>query len=53
MDLPKSIPKATIKGHRQGVTYLCFHPFYKRLESGSDDVSIIIWECDELQRKEA
>jgi len=48
MGLPKSIPKATIKGHRQGVTCLCFHPFYKRLASGSDDASIIIWECDEF-----
>ena len=48
MDLPKSIPKATIKGHRQGITCLCFHPFYKRLASGSDDASIIIWECDEF-----
>ena len=48
MGLPKSIPKSTIKGHRQGVTCLCFHPFYKRLASGSDDASIIIWECDEF-----
>ena len=48
MGLPKSIPKATIKGHRQGITCLCFHPFYKRLASGSDDASIIIWECDEF-----
>ena len=48
MGLPKSIPKATVKGHRQGVTCLCFHPFYKRLASGSDDASIIIWECDEF-----
>ncbi len=48
MGLPKSIPKATIKGHRQGVTCVCFHPFYKRLASGSDDASIIIWECDEF-----
>ena len=48
MGLPKSIPKSTVKGHRQGVTCLCFHPFYKRLASGSDDASIIIWECDEF-----
>ena len=48
MGLPKSIPKATVKGHRQGITCLCFHPFYKRLASGSDDASIIIWECDEF-----
>ena len=48
MGLPKSIPKSTIKGHRQGITCLCFHPFYKRLASGSDDASIIIWECDEF-----
>ena len=48
MGLPKSLPKATVKGHRQGVTCLCFHPFYKRLASGSDDASIIIWECDEF-----
>ncbi len=48
MGLPKSLPKATLKGHRQGITCLCFHPFYKRLASGSDDASIIIWECDEF-----
>ena len=48
MGLPKSIAKATLKGHRQGITCLCFHPFYKRLASGSDDASIIIWECDEF-----
>ena len=48
MGLPKSIPKSTIRGHRQGITCLCFHPFYKRLASGSDDASIIIWECDEF-----
>ena len=27
MGLPKSVAKATLKGHRQGITYLCFHPF--------------------------
>ena len=48
MGLPKSIPKSTVRGHRQGITCLCFHPFYKRLASGSDDASIIIWECDEF-----
>ena len=48
MGLPKSIPKSILKGHRQGITCLCFHPFYKRLASGSDDASIIIWECDEF-----
>ena len=48
MGLPKSVAKATLKGHRQGITCLCFHPFYKRLASGSDDASIIIWECDEF-----
>ena len=51
MGLPKSIPKATLKGHRQGITCLCFHPFYKRLASGSDDASIIIWECDEFTQE--
>ena len=28
MGLPKSVPKATLKGHRQGITGLCFHHFY-------------------------
>ena len=41
MGLPKSIPKATLKGHRQGITCLCFHPFYKRLASGSDDARTV------------
>ena len=48
MGLPKNLAKVTLKGHRQGITFLCFHPFYKRLASGSDDASIIIWECDEF-----
>ena len=48
MGLQKSIPKSAIKGHREGVTYLCFHPFYKRLASGTDVASITIWECDEF-----
>ena len=48
MGLAKSLPKSPIKGHREGVTCLYFHPFYKRLASGSDDASIIIWECDKF-----
>ena len=48
MGLPKNLAKVTLKGHRQGIKCLYFHPFYKRLASGSDDVSIIIWECDEF-----
>ena len=48
--LPKSIPKSTLKGHRQAITCLAFHPFYKRLVSGSEDASIIIWECDEFSQ---
>ena len=50
MGLPRSVQKATIKGHRLAVTCMCFHPFYKRLASGSDDASIIIWECDEFSQ---
>ena len=53
MGLPKSIPKSIIKGHRQGITCLCFHPFYKRLASGSDDATIIIWECDEFTQEKS
>lgn len=51
MGLPKSLAKSTIKGHRQSVTCLAFHPFYKRLVSGSEDASIIIWECDEFTQE--
>lgn len=51
MGLPKSIAKSTIKGHRQAITCLAFHPFYKRLASGSEDASIIIWECDEFTQE--
>ena len=49
--LPKSLPKSTIKGHRQAVSCVAFHPFYKRLASGSEDASIIIWECDEFTQE--
>ena len=49
--LPKNNPKATIKGHKQSVTCLAFHPFYKRLASGSDDASIIIWELDDFTQE--
>ena len=48
LNLPKSIPKSTLKGHKQSITCLSFHPFYKRLASASEDASIIIWECDEF-----
>ena len=51
MGLPKSLAKSTVKGHRQAVTCLAFHPFYKRLASGSEDASIIIWECDEFTQE--
>lgn len=51
MGLPKSIAKSTIRGHRQAVTCLAFHPFYKRLASGSEDASIIIWECNEFTQE--
>ena len=51
MGLPKSVAKATIKGHRQGITCLAFHPVYKRLVSGSEDATIIIWECDEFTQE--
>ena len=48
LNLPKSIPKSILKGHKQSITCLSFHPFYKRLASASEDASIIIWECDEF-----
>ena len=51
MGLPKSIAKSTIRGHRQAVTCMAFHPFYKRLATGSEDASIIIWECDEFSQE--
>ncbi len=48
MGLSKNISKSTVRGHWLGITYLCFHLFYKRLGSGSDNINIIIWECDEF-----
>ncbi len=48
MSLPRSLPKSTIKGYRQGVICVCFHSFYKRLASGSDDAIIMILECNEF-----
>lgn len=53
MGLPKSLAKATIKGHRQPITCLAFHPVYKRLVSGSEDATIIVWECDEFSQEKS
>lgn len=53
MGLPKSLSKSTIKGHRLAVTCVCFHPYYKRLATGSDDASIIVWECDEFTEEKS
>ena len=49
--LPKTPAKGNIKGHRGAVTCIIFHPIYNLLVSGSDDASIIVWECDEFSKE--
>lgn len=47
---PSSLPSLHIErrllGHRQGVTCLAFHPEFGLLASGSEDMTIMLWNLD-------
>lgn len=53
MGLPKSVPKTTIRGHRKEITCLAFHPYLKKLASGSEDATIMIWEMEEFNQEKS
>mmetsp|Transcript_34309 Transcript_34309/g.78564 ORF Transcript_34309/g.78564 Transcript_34309/m.78564 type:complete len:422 (-) Transcript_34309:120-1385(-) len=44
--LPLAPATSTLKGHRQRITFLEFHPVYSILASSSEDGSIILWDFE-------
>ena len=53
MGLPKSNASATLLGHSMEITCITFHPFYKKLVTGSADSTIKIWECEENSQEKS
>jgi platelet-activating factor acetylhydrolase IB subunit alpha len=44
--LPKEPYKLELKGHRDSITCLAFHPIHSLIASSSDDSSIKIWDYE-------